>query len=136
MKQKLNKDSYALYAAKSYTEPILSVSEFNANIAYLKRIKSNLNRKYKGKTVNILLVFNQIITLTNVFKPEAVVRMCFYACDPHLHSYLLSIFTFIGLYVPGKVPELHPGTQTDPQVDEELDMALGSRYQFNNNIDR
>lgn len=124
---KLDEKSYPIYAVKSHTAICLDVDEFNADISIVKRVKSNLGRKHRGTDVDIRLVVNQIITLTNVFKRDAVVRMLFYVCGKHLHGYLISIFDYLGILNPKRQPEVDTSILPCKSTAKELATVYGSR---------
>lgn len=81
----LTEDNFLLYAAKNYDNPqCYDSDEFFSDvqrITYLKRIFSKYKRT---KEIKVTLVLNHIIIITNLFGPQATVRMLFLKCPDYL----------------------------------------------------
>jgi len=78
MNDKLDETNFLLYAAKHYDNPqCFDTLEFYEDLKRFKYIKRLLNRYIKSKDLKERLILNHIIALTNVFGPEAAVRMLF-----------------------------------------------------------
>jgi len=121
MQYALDAKSYPLYVVKVYkNDHVLDLNEFNADVKIFKNVKSNLNRRFNNKNIDLRLIVNQIITLRNVFEPIAVARILFYITDPHLHPMVLSLISFLGLHDTSRIPEVNDAVKKDENIFKEL----------------
>jgi hypothetical protein len=76
--EKLNNRNYILYAAKHYDNPFCtSMDEFYEDLRRIKYVKKLITRYIQVGELKERLILNHLITLNNVFGPEALVRIIF-----------------------------------------------------------
>ena len=74
----LTNKNFLLYAAKHYDNPhCMGIEEFNEDLQRIKYIKKLLTRYVQTGELKERLILNHVITLNNVFGPEATVRIIF-----------------------------------------------------------
>ena len=83
---KLTEETFLLYAAKHYDNPQLyNEEEFYDDLKKFKYIKRLFNKYSETGELKERLILNHIVVLTNVFGPDAVVKLLF------LRSFLLML---------------------------------------------
>jgi hypothetical protein len=81
----LTEDNFLLYAAKHYDNPqCYSTEEFLQDVNRFKYLKRLISRYKRTGSLKTNLLLNHIIIITNLFGPEATVRMTFLKCSEHL----------------------------------------------------
>lgn len=79
MHEPLNNDTYILYCAKNYNNPHCSgMTEFLEDLNRIKYIKKLVTRYIVTKDLRERLILNHIITLYNVFGPQATARILYF----------------------------------------------------------
>ena len=82
----LAEETFLLYAAKHYDNPQLqSEEEFYDDLKKFKYIKRLFNKYSESGELKERLILNHIVVLTNVFGPEAAVKMLFLRLPEYLH---------------------------------------------------
>ena len=82
----LTEETFLLYAAKHYDNPQLqSEEEFYDDLKKFKYIKRLFNKYSESGELKERLILNHIVVLTNVFGPEAAVKMLFLRLPEYLH---------------------------------------------------
>jgi hypothetical protein len=105
MKNKINPDTFLLYASKMYTNPsCMGIEEFYEDLDKIKYVKRLLIRYKRGGDLKERLILNHIITLQNVFGAEPAARLLFYKLNKDLHSFLKSFLIYLN-YLPQYIPE-------------------------------
>lgn len=103
---RLTEDNFLLYATKCYENPdFQSSAEFNKDLKILVYVKKLLRRYVKSNEIKERLVLNHIITLANLFGPNATSRMLFFYCTPETFSALKTLLVFLD-YMPVEIPEI------------------------------
>jgi len=98
----LNDENILIYAIKNYTNPNCIMSEFDEDYKRFKYVK-RLIKKYRNTgELKERLILNHIITLSNVFTIEAVVRICFYRFDEEDYPTLKTFLLYLN-YLPNVV---------------------------------
>lgn len=73
-----------LFAAKNYNNPqCYDIIEFREDLKRFKYIKRLLNKYVTNGELRERLILNHIISLNNVFGPEAATRMLFFKLEGH-----------------------------------------------------
>lgn len=98
----LNDDNILIYAIKNYTNPNCIMSEFDEDYKRFKYVKRLVKRYRQTGELKERLILNHIITLSNVFTVEAVVRICFYRFDEEDYPVLKTFFLYLN-YLPNVV---------------------------------
>ena len=82
----LTEETFLLYAANHYDNPQLqSEEEFYDDLKKFKYIKRLFNKYSESGELKERLILNHIVVLTNVFGPEAAVKMLFLRLPEYLH---------------------------------------------------
>ena len=82
---------------KAYEKPNCIMSEFDGDLKRTKYVK-RLFRRYKvTKKLKERLILNHIISLNNVFGPEATVRILFYKVDEKDYDILKTFLIYLNL---------------------------------------
>ena len=93
----LNEETFLIYAMKAYEKPNCIMSEFDGDLKRTKYVK-RLFRRYKvTKKLKERLILNHIISLNNVFGPEATVRILFYKVDEKDYDILKTFLIYLNL---------------------------------------
>ena len=83
---KLTEETFLLYAAKHYDNPQLyNEEEFYDDLKKFKYIKRLFNKYSETGELKERLILNHIVVLTNVFGPDAVVKLLFLRLPEYLH---------------------------------------------------
>ena len=82
----LTEETFLLYAAKHYDNPQLyNEEEFYDDLKKFKYIKRLFNKYSETGELKERLILNHIVVLTNVFGPDAVVKLLFLRLPEYLH---------------------------------------------------
>tara|TARA_B100000700_G_scaffold139646_1_gene155728 strand:- start:12600 stop:12980 length:381 start_codon:yes stop_codon:yes gene_type:complete len=82
----LTEDNFLLFAARFYDNPqCQSTEEFYDDLKRFKYIKRLFNKYLETGELKERLILNHIVVLTNVFTPEAAVKLLFVRLDQYLH---------------------------------------------------
>jgi hypothetical protein len=93
----LNEETFLIYAMKAYEKPNCIMSEFDGDLKRTKYVK-RLFRRYKTtKNLKERLILNHIISLNNVFGPEATVKILFYKVDEKDYDILKTFLIYLNL---------------------------------------
>lgn len=98
----LNEDTFALFAAKNYTNASCeSYEEFQEDLNRIRYLKKLLYTYKNKKVLRERLILNHLVVLYNTFQPRACTQMLFYK----LHEYLGELAPFLALlgYLPERV---------------------------------
>jgi len=93
----LNNDNFLLYAIKAYDKPNCVMSEFEEDIKRFDYLKRLFFRYKEYGDIKERLIINHIIILSNVFGPEAAVRMLFFKTEEHYYSIIKTILIFLNI---------------------------------------
>lgn len=94
---KVDEFNFLLYAAKHYDNPqCYDTVEFYDDLKRIKYIKRLLNRYIEEGDLKERLILNHIIILSNVFGPQATVKMLFLKCKG-MEQQLKSFLYFLNL---------------------------------------
>lgn len=81
----LTEDNFLLYAAKNYDNPqCFDTGEFLSDTKRFTHLKRIFSKYRRTKEIKTSLVLNHIIIITNLFGPEATVRILFLKCPEYL----------------------------------------------------
>tara|TARA_R110002110_G_scaffold144590_1_gene333850 strand:+ start:56 stop:445 length:390 start_codon:yes stop_codon:yes gene_type:complete len=84
--EKLTEETFLLYAAKHYDNPQLqNEEEFYDDLKKFKYIKRLFNKYAETGELKERLILNHIVVLTNVFGPDAAVKLLFLRLPEYLH---------------------------------------------------
>jgi len=99
----LDNDNIIMYAMKHYDNPAShSVLEFNEDLDRIKYVK-RLFKRYVTKTVlKERLILNHIITVYNVFGPDAATRILFFRLEEELWPTLKTCLIFLN-FMPDRI---------------------------------
>lgn len=118
----LTKKTYFAYALQMYNNPSCTgMAEFQEDLLRIKYIKRLLHRYVRSGVITPRLLINHIIRTTNVFRPEAVVRMLFFRVHPTAWRALKTTLEFLSL-MPEEIPFVNglPILNTDISRDKLL----------------
>ncbi len=93
----LNDDNFLLYAIKAYDKPNCVMSEFEEDIKRYDYLKRLFFRYKEYGDLKERLIINHIIILSNVFGPEAAVRMLFFKIEEHYYSIIKPVLIFLNI---------------------------------------
>lgn len=94
----LTKDTFLIYAIQHYENPgCKGMKEFSEDLKKFKYIKRLLTNYKMGKGLRERLILNHIIILSNIFGPEATVKMLFYKIGSEFWSELKTFLIFLNL---------------------------------------
>ena len=86
MNIELDDDNLLNYAMKHYDNPeCKSIEEFQEDLTRTKYIKRLFNKYSETGELKERLILNHIVVLTNVFGPDAVVKLLFLRLPEYLH---------------------------------------------------
>ena len=102
----LNESNFLLYAAANYTNTVYDTEEFYDDLKRFKYLKRLFSRYIEKGELKERLILNHIITLYNVFQPDAVTRMLFFKIEEE-HWELLKTFLIFLQYMPVVIYDIH-----------------------------
>ena len=92
----LNNDNFDEYAVSNYLNPnCISVLEFLDDLKIIKYIKRLINKYVDKDELKERLIMNHIISLSNVFGPEAVVNMLRFKIEAEHHDVINAFFLYL-----------------------------------------
>lgn len=98
----LTDSNFALFAAKHYDNPqCVDTQEFLDDLKRFAYLKRAFSKYHENNDVNIRLILNHIITLTNLFGMHTT-SMLFFRVDKEHHKYLKPFLVFLE-YLPNTV---------------------------------
>jgi hypothetical protein len=99
----LTESNFILYAAANYTNSqCYDIEEFYDDLNRFKYLKKLFSRFKEKGDLKERLILNHIITLYNIFEPQANTRMLFFKTDEQ-HWYMLKTFLLFLNYMPNAV---------------------------------
>lgn len=99
----LNDSNFMLYAAANYDNvQCYEVDEFYDDLKRFKYLKKLFSRYKEKGELKERLILNHLITLYNVFEPQANTKMLFYKIDKQ-HWHMLKTFLLFLNYMPDVV---------------------------------
>lgn len=120
MFEDLTSKNALLFATKFYqNEQCMTMAEFLDDYRRIKYLKRLLRRYVVTGEIKERLVLNHLITLYNVFEPEALTRLLFLKLDPNLYPPLKTYLEFLN-YMPSRVPGIAGKTVLNTHIDTDL----------------
>lgn len=95
----LTESNFLLYAAANYTSVCYDTEDFYDDLKKFKYLKRLFSRYLDKGDLKERLILNHIITVYNVFRPEAATRMLFFKIDKK-HWPILKTFLSFLQYMP------------------------------------
>lgn len=125
----LNDNNFSLFAAKYYNNPnCTDILEFHDDLNRIKYIKRLLKGYAETGELKERLVLNHLITLYNVFEPQACTKMLVFKLPEHV-SVLKSFLSYLGVW-QDRITELGPGNEVinsnDVITDSYADSVLAN----------
>jgi hypothetical protein len=103
--------NFLLYSAKAYMNPhCYDESEFYEDLNRFKYLKRLFNKFNESNELRERLILNHIITIYNLFGPEASTRMLMFKLQEY-HSTLVPFIIFLNL-MPDRVHGIGPDNKT------------------------
>ena len=98
MSQKLNDQTFLLYAMKHYTNPqCSSIEDFNEDLNRIKYLKRLFGRYHQKGILKERLILNHIIILRNLFGPEACVTLLLFKIQQEYFGTLKSFLLYLNM---------------------------------------
>ncbi len=86
------------FAANSYCNVhCTGLAEFQSDIKMIQYARTLMRKHNNGQVLQERRILNYIITLTNIFEPEAIPRLMFFKCEPPLHGILLPFLEYLSI---------------------------------------
>lgn len=116
----LNDNNFSLFAAKYYNNPnCTDILEFHDDLNRIKYVKRLLKGYSESGELKERLVLNHLITLYNVFEPQACTKMLVFKLPEHV-SVLKSFLSYLGVWQE-RITELGPDNEVINSKDIESD---------------
>ena len=110
----LSERNFMIFAAQNYKNPhCASIDEFCEDIRNLKYCRKLITRYINKGELKERLILNHLITLSNVFEPEALCRMLFLKMEDQM-KYLRPFLEYIGI-----LPEHIYNVKTERVIDTQ-----------------
>lgn len=101
----LTEDTYILYAAKHYDNPLcFSEKEFYSDLKLISTIKRMISWLNNGDTVNLKLLVNNVLSFYNVFEHHAASKLLEFKTSSQHWAQLNAILVFLSM------PTIYDGT--------------------------
>jgi hypothetical protein len=100
--ENLTEDNIMLYAVKAYDKPNCIMSEFDEDMKKLNYLKRLFHRYHKREEIRERLILNHIVTLNNLFGPEATSRLLFFSMSEKDYPALKTFLLFLNI-MPNRV---------------------------------
>ena len=125
----LNDNNFSLFAAKYYDNPnCTDILEFHDDLNRIKYVKRLLKGYAESGELKERLVLNHLITLYNVFEPQACTKMLVFKLPEHV-SVLKSFLSYLGMW-QDRITELGPDNEVinskDVITDSYADSVLAN----------
>jgi hypothetical protein len=125
----LNDNNFSLFAAKYYDNPnCTDILEFHDDLNRIKYVKRLLKGYAESGELKERLVLNHLITLYNVFEPQACTKMLVFKLPEHV-SVLKSFLSYLGVW-QDRITELGPDNEVinskDVITDSYADSVLAN----------
>jgi hypothetical protein len=125
----LNDNNFSLFAAKYYDNPnCTDILEFHDDLNRIKYVKRLLKGYAESGELKERLVLNHLITLYNVFEPQACTKMLVFKLPEHV-SVLKSFLSYLGVWQE-RITELGPDNEVinskDVITDSYADSVLAN----------
>lgn len=92
----LTEQNYILFAAKHYTNTMcFEMDEFYSDLQILSHIKKLFTRYKESGVLRERLIINHVISLFNVFEPEAAIKLLFFKVSEDYYSLIKTILVFL-----------------------------------------
>jgi len=103
---KITPDNFLIYATKNYdANQAADIEEFNTDLRRFSSIKRLLLRcAREPEKVNIRMLVNHIIIISNLFGIKATPKLLFFYCPKHTHPELRAILDFLSI-MPSNLTE-------------------------------
>lgn len=95
--KEINKDNWILFAAQHYDGTGQTLKDFHDDLKRFKYINKLFFRLRNGDNVNIKLILNHLIIVTNLFGPEVGTTLLFFRIKPKYWSELKTFMFFLGM---------------------------------------
>tara|TARA_R100000951_G_scaffold92156_1_gene80551 strand:- start:1571 stop:1957 length:387 start_codon:yes stop_codon:yes gene_type:complete len=116
----LNDNNFSLFAAKYYNNPnCTDILEFHDDLNRIKYVKRLLKSYAESGELKERLVLNHLITLFNVFEPQACTKMLVFKLPDHV-SVLKSFLSYMGVWQE-RITELGFNDEVINSIDIEQD---------------
>ena len=90
-------DSSLLFAARNYQSRGASTAEFLEDFKRISNISRTINRYNNGtSTINVRMVMNQIVVLSNTFGVSAATELLLDKVDESCYGILIPMLVFLG----------------------------------------
>jgi len=87
-----------LFAARVYVNPgCVSLAEFESDYKKVRHIKVLLNRYLNNKRVNVRLIINHLICMSNVFPGEATAKILFTEFNQAAWNIITTFLVFLNM---------------------------------------
>ena len=121
----LNDNNFSLFAAKYYNNPnCTDILEFHDDLNRIKYVKRLLKGYAESGELKERLVLNHLITLLNVFEPQACTKMLVFKLPEHV-SVLKSFLSYLGVWQE-RITELGPDNEVINSKDIKTDAYADS----------
>ena len=111
-------DNYRIVAAKSYYRVNYSQNEFERDLGTFMVIRRAFTRYRNRHSLNVRVILNKIITLCNVFEPEATVKLLFLLLPKDYYGYITPFMRFLNI-----LPRVVYGVAGEDIVTDSLECA-------------
>ena len=120
----LNESNFMLYAAANYNNvQCYDIQEFYDDLKKFKYLKKLFSRYKEKNELKERLILNHLITLYNVFEPQANTRMLFYKIDKQ-HWHILKTFLLFLNYMPDVVYHVTGENKNIISADIPIDLLV------------
>jgi hypothetical protein len=94
----LSKDTFTLYAASHYDNPMcISEDEFLDDLKQLKTVRRMMTRYINGEESNLRLLINNIIIFYNCFEHHSATNMIAFQMEGEHIKYFNAVLKFLSL---------------------------------------
>lgn len=94
----LTKENVVLFAARVYDNPgCVSLEEFDGDYSKVRFLKVLLNKYINNKKVNVRLIVNHLICMSNVFPGDATAKILFTELDETVWNVLATFLVFLNI---------------------------------------
>ena len=101
----ISRESFVMFAMKSYDNlHCKTIKEFETDLTGFTRLARLCSKDVSEELTTQTL--NLVMTLMNVFVPDAAIKMMFYKVEPEYRNKLKTILVFLHR-MPDKIPELN-----------------------------
>lgn len=118
----IDKENWILFAAQHYDSTGQTMEDFYNDLKKFKYINKLLFRYKNGEPINVKLLINHLVVVTNLFGVEVGSTLLFFRIKPEYWSDLKTMLFFLGMVVDEDLPSVPLSEKTLALIKQETNL--------------